>query len=93
MVEQQADPKIEITKERQRAETQQMQANVDKHASGPLSANAANESQDRLQPLKYEPPVKEVKKIRVKKEDGETGESEEIVEKEESDDGVPYFEP
>ena len=70
-----------------------MQPNVDKNASGPLSANAANESQDRLQALKYEPPVKEVKKIRVKREDGESGVSEEIVEQEESDNGVPYYEP
>ena len=66
IAEPQTDPKIEITKERQRAETQQIQANVDKNVSGPLSANAANESQDRLQPLKYEPPVKEVKTIRIK---------------------------
>lgn len=80
-------------KNRQRPETQQLGLKKDKEMSGNLPINSAVQSQERLQPLKYEPPAEpSPKSPKEKKEDVDTDEQEQPEEEEEESDGVPFYE-
>ena len=63
--------------------------------SGTLPTNSAAQSQERIQPLKYEPPAEpslKPPKEKEKKEDVDTDEQEQPEEEEEESDGVPFYE-